>query len=77
MSTIPLAPRLATLAASDLPRGIEETQEFLTKYLPKTIVALDDSGQGNAEGIVIRNSDRSVIAKARFEDYVRTMKKRK
>lgn len=74
---VPMVPRLATLSASGLPRGIEETQMFLAKHLPKTNVSLAGSGQGKAEGIVIRNSDRSTIAKARFEDYARTMKKRK
>ena len=31
---------------------------------------------GAAEGIVLRTPDRSVIAKARFQDYERTLKRR-
>jgi hypothetical protein len=38
---------------------------------------LDDAAGGKSEGIVLRSPDRSTIAKARFEDYERTMKKRK
>lgn len=74
---IPLAPRLGAMHGSTLPSGIEETHKFLSEYLPASGVVLDETGGGSPEGIVIRNSDRSVIAKARFEDYARTMKKRK
>lgn len=72
---IELAPRLFTIPAWALPTGIDETHEFLWKQLPGTGVALDDSAKGGAEGIVLRTPDRSVIAKARFQDYERTLRR--
>ncbi len=71
-----LTPRLGTLDASALPREVEKMSVFLTEQLPATRVALDESGQGRAEGIVLRSPDRSVIAKARFQDYERTLRRR-
>ncbi|OEV11544.1 RNA ligase family protein [Streptomyces nanshensis] len=73
---IELTPRLATIAASNLPTGIEETQDFLTRHLATTHVALDDGAGGRPEGIVLRTTTRTVIAKARFQDYQRTLKRR-
>ncbi|MFD8234047.1 RNA ligase family protein [Streptomyces sp. NPDC059696] len=73
---IEVTPRLATLDADALPAGIQETHDWLTAYLPATRVALDDTAGGQAEGIVLRTVDRSVIAKARFQDYARTLKRR-
>ncbi|MFH8472873.1 RNA ligase family protein [Streptomyces sp. NPDC018000] len=73
---IELVPRLATVDAGGLPTGIAEMQTFLTEHLPVTRVALDESAGGHPEGIVLRNGDRSVIAKARFQDYRRTLKRR-
>lgn len=71
-----LTPRLFTLDAADIPTGIDETHAFLAEHMPRTLVALDDSGKGQSEGIVLRTADRSVIAKARFQDYERTLKRR-
>ncbi len=50
--------------------------EFLRKFLPGTLAPLDASAGGAAEGIVLRTEDRSVIAKARFQDYERTFRSR-
>lgn len=72
-----LTPRLGSLPASDLPTGLDETRECLSQYLPATRVALDDDAGGRGEGIVVRTLDRSVIAKARFQDYERTLKRRR
>jgi hypothetical protein len=71
-----LTPRLFTLDSADLPTGIEGVHAFLGSRLPGTLVALDESAKGAAEGIVLRTADRSVIAKARFQDYERTLKRR-
>jgi hypothetical protein len=73
---IPLVPRLGSVDAAGLPVTVEETPAWLTRYLPRTQVALDDSGLGDAEGIVLRNEDRTVIAKARFANYARTLQLR-
>ncbi|GLY04525.1 RNA ligase family protein [Actinoplanes sp. NBRC 101535] len=72
-----LVPRLFRIDGSALPSGIAEMNTFLGEHLPATLVALDDSGLGGPEGIVLRSGDRSVIAKARFQDYARTLKRRK
>ncbi|WP_344287111.1 RNA ligase family protein [Streptomyces synnematoformans] len=73
---VPLTPRLGTIPAHDLPSGIEDTAEFLAAQLPTTQAALDDGAAGRPEGIVLRSADREVIAKARFQDYQRTLKRR-
>lgn len=69
-----LTPRLFTDDDSTLPTDIEKTLDVLRFYLPETLAGLDSSGR--AEGIVFRSPDRSVIAKARFQDYERTLKRR-
>ncbi|MEU4775942.1 hypothetical protein [Micromonospora sp. NPDC023644] len=35
-----------------------------------------DGPAGRSEGLVLRAADRSVIAKARFQDYERTVRRR-
>lgn len=68
-----LTPRIATIKS--LPSDIEETYEFLKQWLPKTQVAIDAGAGGKAEGIVARTVSRSAIAKLRFEDYERHVKR--
>ncbi|MFE6273970.1 RNA ligase family protein [Streptomyces goshikiensis] len=70
---IPLTPRLATVKADDLPADIQGMQDFLRSHLTTTLVALDEQAAGRPEGIVLRTTDRSGIAKARFKDYERTL----
>lgn len=65
------APCLAT--AYNLPTSIEETYEWL-KQFSKTQVAIDGEA-GKSEGVIVRNEDRSIIKKIRFEDYERTLRK--
>lgn len=71
-----LTPRLATLGAAELPTGIDTMNAFLAERLPATRVGLDTGAGGESEGIVLRTPDRSMIAKARFQDYRRTLKRR-
>jgi hypothetical protein len=68
-------PRLATLDATELPRDLDKTYAFLTDLLPHTRVALDGPA-GRSEGLVVRTANRSVIAKARFQDYERARRRR-
>lgn len=70
-----LTPRLFEMPARDLPRDLEGMRNLLTKYLPQTFAGLGDT-EGRAEGAVLRTWDRSTIAKARFQDYDRTLKRR-
>lgn len=73
---VELTPRLETVPAAALPSDIEGMAAFLARRLPVTRVALDEGAGHQPEGIVLRTSDRSVIAKARFQDYARTLKRR-
>lgn len=73
---IELTPRLGVVPAELLPATVEDTHAWLVEAAASTRVALDEGALGRAEGIVLRTVDRSVIAKARFEDYTRTLKRR-
>lgn len=74
---VELAPRLLDEFYADaLPTTVEGMHAMLLDVLPKTGVALDEGAGGRPEGIVFRSPDRRVIAKARFQDYERTLKRR-
>ncbi len=73
---VELTPRLFVLSAAELPRDIASTRAFLAEQMPRTRCALDEGAAGQPEGIVLRTPDRSFIAKARFEDYDRTLRRR-
>ena len=76
---LPLTPRLGTVKGGDLPTTLKGMRDFLTRYLlsddgiVRTRTALDEAAGGRPEGIVLRTQDRSLIAKARFADYGRTL----
>ncbi|HJP76115.1 MAG TPA: RNA ligase family protein [Pseudonocardiaceae bacterium] len=72
-----LTPRLFTIDAAELPVELDKTRAFLAEQLPRTRSALDEGAGGSAEGIVLRTSDRSTVAKARFQDYDRSLKRRR
>lgn len=72
-----LTPRLTETSADDLPTSLENTYAFLQASLTRTQCALDEGAGGKPEGIVIRTSSRSVIAKVRYGDYERTLKKKR
>src|SRR5262249_15133366 len=72
-----LTPRLFAIDGARLPKGIPETMAFLRTRLPESQCRLDEAASGRPEGIVLRSPDRSTIAKARFEDYERTLKRKK
>jgi hypothetical protein len=74
---IGVTPRLlAEFYADALPTTVEGMHSMLLDVLPKTLVGLDEQAMGRPEGIVFRSPDRRVIAKARFQDYERTLKRR-
>lgn len=70
-----VTPRL--LLTESLPDTVSDTYSFLNAVSKDTLVALDDTANKASEGIVVRTSDRKLIAKIRHEDYERTIKKRK
>lgn len=70
-------PYIETKELKEIPESIQGAYEFLKRY-QYTNVNLDNEHRTDspkAEGIVIRNDDRSYIAKLRFEDYERTLRK--
>lgn len=71
-----LAPRLAEMNAT-LPTDLQGMRDLLARLAPRSRVSLDmDSAIPKfPEGIVFRSMDRSIIAKARFEDYDKTLKR--
>lgn len=73
---IPRAPVLSMIEAEKLPVTTEGMHGFLGYTLPATLVALDETARHMPEGIVLRTTDRSKIAKARYQDYERTKKVR-
>lgn len=64
------APQLSTMPYDIFPITINDTYNLLRNYT-ETKVGLDVHGK--SEGIVVRNKDRSFIAKIRFADYERTL----
>ena len=74
--SIPLVPYLESWTGAILPETVEEMHEALKLAIDETYVGLDDKAGGKPEGLVLRTADRSRIAKARFQDYERTLKRR-
>jgi hypothetical protein len=63
-----------TVPIANLPTGLKETYDWLCQY-KHSQAALDETAKKEAEGVVIRTNDRKSIAKLRFEDYERTLRK--
>ena len=61
---------------TDLPKDVQGMYDFMLRLGDRTRIVSRGSGgvQGKSEGFVIRNADRTRIAKARFEDYERTLR---
>lgn len=58
------------------PKTVQETYDWLCSVLPGfTNVPIECEG-GKPEGVVVRTNSRSKIAKIRFEDYERTLRKK-
>ncbi len=71
-----LVPKLGTSRVGELPTDLGGMLDFLQRNLPETLAPLDEDGKGESEGLVLRTNDRSVISKARFQDYRRTLRQR-
>jgi hypothetical protein len=67
-----LAPRLGTVQADSLPTSVAGMSKWL-EQVSQSLVGLDAKAKGRSEGVVLRSPQRTVIAKARFEDYERTL----
>lgn len=68
---VEMVPEVGRCHSVDLPTEHQNTLDWLERMAPKTQCGLTE--QGLAEGIVLRSPDRSRIAKARFQDYRRTL----
>jgi hypothetical protein len=68
---IETVPELGRCDATELPTEHQTMLDWLERKAPKTRCGLTE--QGPAEGIVLRSPDRTQIAKARFQDYRRTL----
>lgn len=73
---IPLVPYVGFLDGDELPKDVEGMAALLAQWLPESQAELDETAGGRPEGLVLRDSTRSRIAKARFQDYDRTLKRR-
>ncbi len=68
--------RVPVLGTVTLPTGLAETFELLKQTIQKSQAIIDGAPSGRPEGIVVRNADRTRIAKIRYEDYERTLRAR-
>ena len=71
---VELTPGLGTV--TELPTTHEGALEFLRGIIPTSLCALDDSASKVPEGVVVRTADRRKIAKIRYQDYQRTLRRR-
>jgi hypothetical protein len=71
---VDLTPRLFEIDGSDLPADVEGMRAFMDDYRTTQVTTSGEPGLN--EGVVLRAPDRSVISKARFQDYDRTLKRR-
>lgn len=74
---LPRVPPVWQGDASALPRDLAEAHAFMKGVLAQSLCALDEDAGGKPEGIVVRTPDRSTIAKLRFEDYERTLRRQR
>jgi len=70
---LPLSPRIGEDWVPD--GNVQEVYDWLKTKIQTTKCSLDNGALGRPEGLVVRTFDRSKIAKIRFEDYERTMRK--
>ncbi|MGW4663213.1 RNA ligase family protein [Streptosporangium sandarakinum] len=71
---VELTPRLFLLGGAELPTDVAGMRAFLEPYRTTRVATSGEPGLN--EGVVLRTADRSVITKARFQDYDRTLKRR-
>ena len=73
MYEVKRVPFLTVVNGIDVPVNLSKTYEFLSYF--ENSKAIINSESGKSEGIVVRNKDRSMIRKIRFEDYEKTKKR--
>jgi hypothetical protein len=71
---LPMVPLLFKVPAEQIPETLLDMQYFMSSY--RATQATLDGTIGKSEGMVLRTPGRDVIAKARFEDYHRSLRRR-
>jgi hypothetical protein len=71
---LPLTPRLTTLDATELPVTVAEAHHWIGTVLPglRSRSVLDENASGEAEGVVLTNTDHTSRAKLKLANYTRT-----
>lgn len=72
---IETVPSVYNCLGEHIPTTIEDGMYFLQNSFKQSRAKISQGGLGEAEGVVIRNVDRSKICKMRFEDYTKTIRK--
>ena len=67
-------PYLKVIKGTEIPETLQGVWDWMQAY-KNSVAAIDANALGMSEGIVVRYSDRSLIRKIRFEDYMRTKKR--
>ena len=71
---LPLAPALGTISAKHLPTTLKAMDTWMLDAFPQYSTHVHLEGHhGAPEGLVLRTPDRSIIAKARFQDYSKAL----
>lgn len=68
-------PLIVVEKPEELPTTLQGMRDFLGLHMCRSMVALDDAGSRKPEGLILRSIDRSTIAKARIQDYDRTLRR--
>jgi hypothetical protein len=68
-----MVPYIRDTIGTDIPTGLQDTWDWLQEFKSSN-AKIDNDGNGESEGVVVRYEDRSLIRKLRFEDYQRTKK---
>ena len=72
-----MVPAITRMIGTNLPTVRAEAYEWLKQFEETNATIDEEKFNGRAEGVVIRNGDRTMIRKLRFEDYEKTLKKLK
>lgn len=74
--SVPVTPRLGIVAAEQLPTTLEGMNDWLgNQFAVHSLAMLDGADTpGASEGVVLRTENRSVIAKARTQDYAKALR---
>lgn len=76
MMELERVPLLGRINTDMIPTSVEGMYNLLKETITNTNVGLTETENSRAEGFILRSEDRSFIAKIRYEDYERTLKRR-